>query len=155
MLKRHKLSFLIMFSIFLPFLVCAFTAPYGIGLLNRLVGVGSCSNMLLISFSLIVSCGGMYGVKIFIILCQITLTAIAWSPVLRVILLWGMSFLITIETPSEALRLVNMVVAFVTFYVNVIVCFEESFLKADNDRLQFVTNKSSSLLLALILRQFH
>ena len=49
--------------------------------------MGSCCNMLLSSFSLIVSCDEMHSVQIFIVLCMASLTAITWSLVLRLILL--------------------------------------------------------------------
>ena len=70
---------------------------------SRIKGVGSCCNMLLILLSFMASWGGIYIAQILIVLCKVSLTAIAWKWVLKWILLWGMSFLIRIETPPEAL----------------------------------------------------
>ena len=46
---------------------------------SRIKGVGSCCNMLLISLSFMASWGGIYREQILIVLCKVTLTAIAWS----------------------------------------------------------------------------
>ena len=46
---------------------------------SRIKGVGSCCDMLLISLSFMALQGRIYMEQILIVLCKVTLTAIAWS----------------------------------------------------------------------------
>ena len=102
MLKRLKLLLLIMFSGVLPFgsyfyipILCLIESP------SEIWGTNSCCKIPS-SVSLIRSCGGIYNEQIFFFLCKVASKAISWRLVLRLVLFWGMSFLIRIETPPEA-----------------------------------------------------
>ena len=123
---------------------------------SRIKGVGSCCNMLLNSLSFMASWGGIYMEQILIVLCKVILTAIAWSWVLRWILLWGMSFLIRTETPPKLYgRYCWWNCNFGFFFIVI----SSSVLRNVSWRQTmagcWVINKSSLLLIALIPRQFH
>ena len=67
--------------------------------------------------------------EMFIGLCSVALTAIAWSSVKILIWCWGMSFLVRIETPPEAVPIfVYVTVLFVVSDIELVGVFEECFL---------------------------
>ena len=93
--------------------LCFYNPTWGVGCYNCLVGkkaAGSCCNMLLSSFSLIASRSGIYNEQILIARFKVTLTAIARCWAFRLVLLWGMSFLISIETlPGDLWPVLSMI----------------------------------------------
>ena len=73
----------------------------------KINGLGSCSIRLFNSFSFIGSWDGIYSEQMVKVLCRVAETAIACKWVLMLILFRGISFIIGIDTPPEALCLVS------------------------------------------------
>ena len=81
----------------------------------------------------------MYIEQIAVVLCKVAEIATACRGVLMLILLWGMFFLIRIDTPPEALSPMScmLVVLLIIFHVCFIIAFLKCFLETYNGRILF------------------
>ena len=79
----------------------------------------------------------IYYEQIVIVQCKVTLTAIAYSSVVRLILLWDVIPNQDWDTTRSSMTgTINIIVSLVISYCYVIINFREYFLKADNGRLR-------------------
>ena len=125
---------------------------------SRIKGVGSCCNMLLISLLFMAPWGGIYMEQILIVLCKVKLDSYCME--LSVEVDFALSYAVPNKdwdtTQSSMTGIADEIVTLVFFFIVI----SSSVLRNVSWKQTmagccWVINKSSSLLLALILRQFH
>ena len=82
--------------------------------------------------------GGIFNEQIVTVLCRVAETAIACKWVLMLILFWGISFLIRIDIPPEALCPVSIMYSYCSkVFMFSLSLFFEGFLETYGNKVEF------------------